>query len=178
MSDIYDRIVSERGSFERLIARIPGFRGYQEKQARRTADEMLRKYTSDLIRQRLDRFIRIEQLIINNGGLAYMTRTRNVKSKLQQLKDKIDTASPGYSGMWAQLKIDTDEMERLYAFDEAQIRHVEAFDTALDAIEHAAGTKEGLDEAIVQLDMLAVDALNAYELRDDVINNFSQEHGS
>ena len=47
MSDLYDQIVSQRGQFERLIARIPGFRGYVDKGARRTADRMLRDQIAD-----------------------------------------------------------------------------------------------------------------------------------
>lgn len=175
MSELYDRIVQERGSLERLVARIPGFRGYQENQARRTADRMLRDYLTTQIQQRLDRFIRIEKLMIDSDGMAYMTRTRNVKSKLQQLKDKVNAASPGYSGMWAQLKIGPDEMERLYAFDEAQIRYVEGFDAGLDAIESAVGEPDELDQAIVNLDTLVVEALNAFDLRDDVITRFGSE---
>ncbi len=172
MSDLYDRIVQKRGSFERLIARIPGFKGYQDKQARRNADRMLRDYIVDLIQQRLDRVIRIEQLIINSGGMAYMSRTRNVKSKIQQLKDKMDSASAGYSGMWAQLKIGADEMETLYAFDEAQVKSVEGFDEALDSMEQSAGDQAKLDEAIVNLDTLVVEALSAFALRDDLISGF------
>lgn len=175
MSELYERIVAERGSFERLIARIPGFKGYQDKQARRTADRMLRDYLVEQVQDRLDRFIRIEQLLINSGGIAYMTRTRNVKSKLTQYKDKINAAGPGYSGMWAQLKIGTDEMEKLYAFDEAQIRYVEGFDAGLDAIERAAGKSDVLDQAIVDLDQMIVEALEAFDLRDDVITNFGSE---
>ncbi len=55
MSDLYDQIVNQRGSFEQLLARLPGFRGYVDKGARRTADRMLRDHLSDQLGQRVNR---------------------------------------------------------------------------------------------------------------------------
>ena len=77
MSELYDQIVGQRGTLENIVASIPGFKGYQDKQARRTADRMLREHLAQLIQQRHDRFVRIEKLILDNGGMKYMPRTRN-----------------------------------------------------------------------------------------------------
>jgi hypothetical protein len=44
MSDLYDQIASQRGSLEKLAARLPGFGGYIERATRRQADRMLRDY--------------------------------------------------------------------------------------------------------------------------------------
>jgi hypothetical protein len=175
MSELYNEIVNNRGSFERLIARIPGFRGYQDKQARRTADEAVRDYVANLMSQRVDRLIRIEQLILDKHGIAYMPRTRNVKGKMQQYLDSIQAAAPGYSGMWAQMKIGEDELEKIYAFDEALIQYVERFDAVLDTLQDAAATGEGIDAALIGVDDAATNALNAFALRTDVLTNFRAE---
>jgi hypothetical protein len=123
MSELYDQIVSQRGSLENLIARIPGFRGYVDKAARRTADRMVRDHIADALTQRISRFTRIESKLLDNGGLSSMSRTANVKSKLQTLRDRIETAAPGYSGWGEAVKVGTDELERIYSFDEAMIRY-------------------------------------------------------
>lgn len=175
MSDLYDKIVSQRGSLESLVARIPGFKGYHEKQARRTADRMLRDYIVGQIAQRVDRLIRIEKIILSNTGMEYMPKTRNLKGKINLYRDKIQTAAPGYSGMWAQMKIGADELDKIYAFDEAQIRYVEQFDLMLDRLEQAAMQKEGLDEAIWEFDGVVSEAISAFDLRDDVLTEFSQQ---
>jgi hypothetical protein len=60
MTNLYERIISEKGGFEKLIAKIPGFRGYQEMQARRTADTLLRRYLGDRLEQVVRRFTRLE----------------------------------------------------------------------------------------------------------------------
>ena len=44
MTDLYQQISNQRGSFERLLERIPGFGGYLDRAHRRTADRLLRDH--------------------------------------------------------------------------------------------------------------------------------------
>lgn len=174
-SDLYNQIVSQRGSLERLVARIPGFRGYQENTARRTADTMLRDYIATQVQQRVDRLVRIEKLILDTLGTAMLSRTRDVKGNMQLFHDKIKTAAPGYSGMWAQMKIGPEELDKLYAFDEAQIVYVDKIDIALDRLQEAVMNGEGVEAAIFNLSEVVAEAIAAYDLRDDVLTNLSSQ---
>ena len=174
MSELYDQIVGQRGTLENIVARIPGFKGYQDKQARRTADRMIREHLAKLIQQRHDRFVRIEKLILSNGGLKYMTRTRNAKSVLQRYRDNIELAMPKYDGMWAQMKIGSEELEKIYAFDEAQMRYLDKIDGVLDEMENSA-SGEGLDSAIMNFETTLHEAIDAFALRDDVLTNLNQD---
>lgn len=174
MSDLYDRIVSQRGRFESLVARIPGFKGYQEKQARRTADTMLRDYISDELQRRISRFVRLENRIIDKLGIKYARSTREAKTRFQTYHDKIKTAAPKYDGMWAQMKIGPEELEKIYSFDEAQIRYVDQFDALLDAIEAAIDAPDTLEDAIEALHVLSSEAIDAFSLRDDVLTDLSK----
>lgn len=175
MSSLYDQIVSNRGSLEKLVARIPGFRGYQDKQARRTADRMLRDYIAGQLDDRLRRLVRIEKLILDNMGMSFMPRTRNAKGKLQLYRDKIATAAPKYDGMWAQMKIESEQLAEIYSFDEAQIVYVEKIDLALEKLQEAVLEKEGVEAAIFELDNLASEAIDAFALRDDVLTRFADQ---
>lgn len=169
MSDLYNKIVNSRGSFENLVARIPGFKGYQEKQARRTADRLLRDYIAGLVDERVRRLVRIEKLILDNGGLSYMSKTRDVKGQLQLYRDKIATAAPKYDGMWAQMKIGSDELDKIYSFDEAQITYVDRIDVELDNLQNSVTSKEGIDNAIFEFGIVLNEAIEAFNLRDDVL---------
>ena len=175
MSDFYEEIVRQRGSLERLVGRMPGFRGYQDKRARRKADTMLRDHVTGLIKQCIDKMVRIEKAILDNSGMEHLTRTRDVKARIQLLHDKVRAAAPGYSGMWAQMKIEPEELEKIYSFDEALIPLVDKIDVALDSLEQAALDKKGVDKAIAQVDTVATEALEAFRSRDDVLTKFSKE---
>lgn len=175
MSDLYDKIVSQRGSLERMIARIPGFRGYQDKQARRTADRMLRDHIAAQLTHLIDRFINIEKGILDNNGLKFMSRSRDVKSKFQRYRDLIRTDAPGYTGMWAQIKIGDEELERIYSFDEAQLRYVDQLTAALDALAAAVTTEDGdVGAALTEFDNLLDEAIQAYNLRDSLLTDLSK----
>ena len=174
MSELYDRITSQPGSLERLIKRIPGFGGYLDKKARRTADRMLRDHIADELSQRITRLTQIENTLLNNGGLSYMSKTSSAKSKLQLFRDLIKTAAPGYSGIMEAIKIGPEEMEKLYSFDEALIAYADKFDGALNNLAKAATDKTGIDEAISALDALTIEANDAYSMRENVLTNLSK----
>jgi len=174
MSDLYDQIVSQRGSLERLVARIPGFGGYLDKAARRTADRMIRDFVADALQQRIDRLAGIERKLLDGGGLQYMSETRSAKTKLQIFHDRVKAAAPGYSALDSAVKIGSAEMEKLYSFDEAQIRYTDQLDEALNALEQAAITNSGVEDAIAAVAKAADEANEAFSLREDVLTNLGK----
>lgn len=178
MSELYEQIVSERGTLRNWMDKIPGLRGYMDKGDRRTADRMLRDYLASQLEQRLNRFVGIEKQVLDAGGLAMMSKTRDAKTKFQTYIGKVKAAAPGYSGFFAAIKVDDQAMERLYAFDEAQIRYVAQFDEKLDALESAVQSGEGVEPAIQGIYDLSHEAMRAFELREDVLTNLNKEYSS
>ncbi len=175
MSEMYDQIVSQRGSFEKLLARVPGFRGYIDKATRRTADRMVRDYVAEVLTQKINRLAALEvALLDSDGGLQYMSETRSAKEKLQTFRDRVRAAAPGYSGFMEAVKVDEEALERLYNFDEAQIRYADQFDNALNVLEVAINSGEGVNEAIRALDLLTREANEAFSMRDDVLTDLSK----
>ncbi len=172
MSELYDRIVAQRGSLERLVARIPGFKGYHEKQGRRHADRLLRDHIADEIQKRIDRLVRIENSLLDKIGMGALTSTRDAKNKVQIYHDTVKTAAPKYDGWFAYVKIDTEDYDRIYSFDEAQIRYLDQFDEALAGLEQAVTAPDTLTSAADKLYAVAQEALDAFSLRDDLITGF------
>lgn len=174
MSDLYDQIVSQRGGLKGLLARIPGFRGYTERADRRTADTMLRNHIAGELTKRINRFASIEKSLIDNGGLAHMSKSRDAKTKLQTYRDRVAAAAPGYSGFFATINVNEPELEKLYSFDEAQVRYLDRFDEALTQFENAVNSSEGVAATISTLYDLAAEANEAFSLREDVLTNLDK----
>ncbi len=170
--DLYSRIVRERGSFEKLVAKIPGFRGYMELNARRQADRLIREHVAEQLRQQLNRLANIEKVLVDAGGLSYMSKTRSAKTKFQTFIDRIATDTPGYSGFFEAIKIGSDDLEIIYAFDSALLDYVTKFDDVLDDLQNVVATSEGVNEAITKLDALTIEANEAYSLRENVLKGF------
>lgn len=174
-SELYDQIVSQRGSLENLMAKIPGFKGYFEKQARRSADRLLRDQLSAEMDIYINRFGRIQNDLLDGGkGLKYMSRAREVKSKLQAYRDIVATAAPKYSAMWAEIKIDEAALDTIYAFDEAQFRFLTQFEAALTDLDAAVKSGEGIEATLDKVYDVAVTAVDAFELRDNEILNIGK----
>lgn len=172
-SQLYDEIVSQRGSLERLVAKIPGFRGYQEKQARREADTLLRNQLAEDIERLVSRFNRLEVKLVDKSGLAGMGKTREIKTKMQSYADRVRTAAPKYSAMFASVKINEQELDRIYAFDEAQFRFVDKLTNKIDKLEDALKSDEDHSDVLEEVFEAAQEAIDAFDLRDDVILNIS-----
>ncbi|NLX10230.1 MAG: hypothetical protein GXY36_11280 [Chloroflexi bacterium] len=169
MDDLYSRIVGQRGKVEDLMARLPGFGGYMEMNARRQADRMIRENVARQLQQQLNRLSEIEKTLLDAGGLSYMSKTRSAKTKLQTLIDRIATDTPGYAGFFDAFKVGSEDLEVIYAFDQAMLRYADQFKEQFDALQAAADQGEGVDEAIRGLDALTVEANEAYGLRENVL---------
>lgn len=174
MSDLYNQIVNQRGSFQNLLQRIPGLRGYNDRADRRTADSMLREYLASEVKRRIDRFASAEKKLLEAGGLAMMTKTRSAKNKLQIYHDQLKAAAPGYSGFFAAIKIEATELELLYTFDEAQIRYVDRIDAAVADFDQAVTANEGIAEKIDAVEAVADEAREAFSLRENVLTNLDK----
>ena len=169
MDDLYSRIVRDRGKVEDLFARLPGFRGYMEMNARRQADRMMREHVTAQLKMQLNRLSEIEKVLLDAGGLAYMSKTRSAKTKFQTFIDRVATDSPGYSGFFDAVKIGPEDLEVIYAFDAALLNYVDKFKAKLDELQDAAMKNAGVDELIRSLDALTIEANEAYSLRENVL---------
>ena len=178
MSDLYERIVSERNGYEKVMARIPGFRGYMDKGNRRAADRMVRDYVAGQLKAQIDRLVQVERQLLDAGGLSYMSKTDSARTKLQTYHDRVATAMPGYAGLDDPLKIQGEELDHLYAFDESQIRYVDQIKAAIDGLATAVAANEKIDDAIHALDAVTIEANQAFSMREDVIRTIGKSMGS
>ena len=171
-SSLYDQIVNQRGSLENLMSKIPGFKGYHEKEARRQADTILREHLAGEVEALIRRYDRLQNDLLDGGkGLKYMSKAREVKSKMQLYRDKITTAAPKYSGMFEAIKITPEILDRIYAFDEAQYRFLTQFDVALENLKSAIESGEEIEDALDKVYDVATTAAEAFDLRDEEIIN-------
>lgn len=169
MTDLYDKIVRERSGLEKIIAKIPGFRGYKEMEARREADRMIREHVVKLLKEQMNRMVSVEKKLLTSGGLSMAGKTRDAKSRFQTYIDRVNTAAPGYSGFYSAKKVGADDLQKIYAFDAALLQYVERFKDQIEHFEKAVTSGEGLDEAIGMLESLAQEANSAFSMRENVL---------
>src|SRR5450631_1326057 len=105
MTDLYQKIVAQRSSFENLMAQVPGYRGYKEASDRRAADRMIREHIVALLKTQYTHLVEVEKKILTAGGLSQASLTHSAKLSLQNFIDRVNTAMPGYSGFYDAKKV-------------------------------------------------------------------------
>ena len=170
MTDLYNQIRADRSPMQRLMAHLPGFHGYQESTDRRAADRLIREHVVAGFKTQLNALVAAQKSVLSgSGGLAYMSKLHEVQSQLQVFIDRVDKAMPGYAGFYDAIKIHPDDLQKLYTFDASLVEYVDRFKSAIETLQTAAGSNEGLDAAITALQSLVNDANTTFNQRESAI---------
>lgn len=169
MSDLISKIKADRSGLERILAKIPGFRGYTEMTARRAADRMIREHIVKGLREQLQRLVEVEKKMLKSGGISGAGAARDAKTQFQIFIDRVNTAAPGYSGFYDARKVGADELENIYIFDAALLEYVTKFQEAIDALDNTVTTKGDLAAAVGAIATVASEANSTMNQRDNVV---------
>jgi hypothetical protein len=162
------KVTDDQDPITKIAGKIPGFGGYIERQQRRAADKLLRESIADkydILRKRIGD---IQQDLVSQGELLFLDDLETAVTKTQTFIDKLRTASYGYSGFFDAVKINEEELEKLYNFDMALLDNLDELSRAIDNVETSIGT-DGLQAAIRHLVTLARDLVVTVDQRTEVI---------
>jgi hypothetical protein len=168
MSDLYDQVSGDQDPLTKLVGRIPGFSGYIERETRRSADKILREYMADQYSQIRIRIGNLQQDLANEGDLEYMNDLETASTKLMTFIDKVGGASYGNSGFFDAIKVNEEELSKIYAYDLSLLDRADEIARAVDNVETSIG-EEGLPAAIRHLVTLTRELVSAFEGRTQVI---------
>lgn len=172
MPDFYQKITAEQGSLEDLVRKLPGFKGYFNKNDRRAADRLLREQIARKFEEQQTRFVRLQRELVEEGGLKYMERVQRIDTKLQTFIDRIKTASLGYRGLFDAIKVEEDDLQRLYAFDNALLAYQDQLATGLHELEQVIGTDGDVRRVLNQLEDVVTEANNTFKRREEAFQEF------
>ncbi len=172
MSDIFDKVQGQKDAFTKILAKIPGFKGYIERGDRRMSDKLLREKIADEFATLNKRVSALQRELVDQGELAHVGSLENAALKLSQFTDRIRTASYGYAGIFDAIKIKEEELDQVYAYDNALLELGDKVSAAIDNVETSIGT-EGLDAAIRNLTTASQDCVDAFNKRDEVMRGIA-----
>jgi len=117
MNDGLERAREGRNLLEKLGAKIPGFRGYLEREMRREVDKLQRDWLAGQVdRARFAVNSRIRDWT-RSGQLDNLDLAGSLEKALDRLANRIRHADYGSSGFFDAVKIGESELDRLYSFD-------------------------------------------------------------
>ena len=168
MNDILDRISQESNFFKKILSKLPGFKGYVEREERRNADKLLRESIAQKFEAIWQRISALQKDAVSNGNLEIVDDLESAALKIRQFIDRIKTASYGYSGFFDVVNIETDELDEMYKYDLLLLELEEEMNKAVDNVEVSFGT-DGLPASIRNLISVAGSCVEAFNQRKEVI---------
>lgn len=166
--EIYGKVDSDVDVFKKILRKVPGFKGYIERENRRDSDKILREMVSDRLLEQHQRLSSIQREFISQGEIFYVDDLESAAIKIQTLADRMRRATRGYAGIFDPVKINEDELALLYQFDSQLLDSVDEISRSIDNIELSIGT-DGLPASIRNLVNVSQSLINTYNKREEVI---------
>jgi len=122
---IYEKAKEEMRLSERILAELPGFRGYKEKELRRESDRLIRNHIyRRLIEARKD-LKEVFQRLSDNRLHEVLTDMDRFIARFDRVSEKINHASYGYAGFFNIVKIEEGKLDKMIAFDTDLLGHLD-----------------------------------------------------
>jgi len=167
--DLLATVQSSMGGFEKLTSKIPGYRGYKEKELRREADKLLRTKLANEFDDQRKRVSELQQELVSQAKIEFLDDLERAAMKLQLLIDRIKTASYGYAGLFDAVKVKEGQLDALYEFDSRMLDFVDEVAVDLDQVTSAISGGEGIGSAIRALSDTVEDANQAFGHREEAM---------
>ncbi len=167
-NQIFGNVTGDQDIFKKILGKIPGFKGYMERQARRDSDKLIRDTIFNRFRELESQVSAIQRDFISHGEIAYVDDLEAAAIKLRTFADRVRTAPRGYSSLFEAVKINQEELAKLYEYDAALLDKADEVGSAIENVQASVGT-DGLKAAIRNLETVAIQCIEAYDRREEVV---------
>jgi hypothetical protein len=117
MTDGYQDARAQRNFLERLGEKIPGYRGFQDRELRRDVDRLLREHLAAEL-GRLKAMLRDRARAFTDAGkIGALNGFDRLDRQIDGLSQTVRFSDYGASGLFDPVKIGEAELERIYQFD-------------------------------------------------------------
>lgn len=170
MNDGLEQARAARNLVERLGAKIPGFRGYLERELRREVDKLQRDWLAGQVdRARGELAGRIRDWS-RSGNLANLDLASSLDKLLDRFANRIRHADYGYTGFFDAVKVDEAQLALLYEYDLGLAETVESLAVRIQSLPGSAS-----EPAVRSVLEAAEEADRAFDGRATVFEDVTQK---
>lgn len=116
------------------LNRVPGYKGYADKESRRDADKQVRDAISKRLADLVDDLTRYNADLSAARDFESLAAIEPAIGQIRLLADRIRTTSYGYGGIFSDNDVDARALEQLRLFDAALLREVDTLATNVGAL--------------------------------------------
>jgi len=160
---MYEKAKEEMRLSERILAELPGFRGYKEKELRRESDKLIRNHLYQRLTKARNDLKEVFQKLSDNRLHEVLTDMDRFIMRFDRVSEKINHASYGYAGFFNVVKVEEGKLDKMTEFDTGLMDDVDKiveettafkkevmkqkFEKVRDHIQNLSDTLEELEEA-------------------------------
>jgi hypothetical protein len=134
VSDGFEAAKAQRNWLERLMERIPGFRGFQDRELRRDVDKMQREHMAGMVQGLKARLRDHARDYTDAGQIGVLDRFERLDRRLDGLAQSIRFADYGATGLFDAVKVGEEELARLYELDVSLLDDLSVLERGVEAV--------------------------------------------
>lgn len=115
--NVYEKVKSEMRLSERILAELPGFRGYKEKELRREADRLIRDHLYRRLVEAKNEVKEAFQKLSEQRRHDVLNDVDKLVMIFDRIAEKINHAPYGYTGFFDVVKVEEEDLDRMINFD-------------------------------------------------------------
>src|SRR3989337_3797577 len=116
--DVYGTAKEQMRLSERILAAIPGFHGYKEKELRRESDKLIRNHLYLKLSAAKTDLRTVSQKLADRRWMDVLTDIDRLLARVDRVNQKVNHASYGYSGFFDAIKIKEEHLDRMLEFED------------------------------------------------------------
>ncbi len=124
----------DRNVFESILRKIPGFKGYLEKEYRRDSDALQREWITDRLQQAKRAIDAKSRELVDAAEIDALPTFDRLRGKVDKLIGRVQSAARGYSGIFDLVRIDEAVLDRVYEFDANLLETCDEFAAELEKV--------------------------------------------
>jgi len=170
---VSDKVKSDRGIFERIAMYIPFYRGYRARNIRRDVDREVRSAVSKMIKATKTELENVHREILESGEIAAGRKVERIRNKVDTYNTKVAHAANGYSGIWATIKKEEQELDAVVAFDAKVLETADELRKDAANLRNAVGA-ENMNDLIREMERKVDAHIEHYEGRELVLKGLAE----
>lgn len=143
------RHAEARNVLESLLRKIPGFKGYLEKEYRRDSDQLARTLIVEQLQKCKTSLDNFQRTLVHNGQLDALPRCESIRSRLNLLQSRVQGAMRGYSGFFDFVRVDEVLLDQVYQHDLSLVDDTQALVVVVDQMSLNSGEA---DRTLIQIE--------------------------
>jgi hypothetical protein len=169
--DVYEKAKGQMRLSERILAALPGFRGYKEKELRRESDRLIRNHLYQRLSVAENDLKGIFQRLSDHRAFDVLTDMDRLVAKFDRVAEKVNHASYGYAGFFNVVKIEEEGLDRMTDFDSKMVEDVEKIVQDVTAFKSEVAQQDlrNAKERVQHLSDVLESFEQAYDSRQEVI---------